>query len=233
VGGGSASTGGAALAGRVCVVTGASRGIGRAIAAELHAAGAKLALCASQGEPAPPPGAEAFCARCDVSDAAAVQRFFDALEARLGPPGVLVLNAGVLERGGIEDFTEAQWDRVLSVNLKGAFLCARAAWPRMRRSGGGRIIGIGSISGTVGTPAAAAYNASKWGLGGLIKSLAEEGRPHDIFCAAVLPGGVETDMLRQTPFQPQVKAEEVARVVCFLAAEAPAAMTGAAVEVFG
>src|SRR5206468_2886903 len=103
---------------------------------------------------------------------------------------VVVLNAGVLERGPIEEFTDEQFDRVLGVNLRGAFLCARAAWKGLARNRG-RLIAMGSISGTLGTAEAAAYNASKWGLTGLVKSLAEEGREAGIFCAAVLPGSAE------------------------------------------
>jgi NAD(P)-dependent dehydrogenase (short-subunit alcohol dehydrogenase family) len=218
-----------ALAGKVCVVTGASRGIGRAIAEALAAEGAKLSLCAARE----PPAFGDHAARCDVSRAGEVAAFFAASEERLGPPDVLVLNAGVLERAPLEELTEAQWDRVLGVNLKGAYLCARAAWPTMRARRRGRIVAVGSISGTLGTPQASAYNASKWGLTGFIKSIAEEGREHGIFCATVLAGGVDTDMLRQTPFAPTVSAAEVAGVVRYLAAEAPLAMTGSAVEVFG
>jgi len=91
---------------------------------------------------------------------------------------VLVINAGVLERAPIDQITDDQWDRVVGVNLRGAFLCARAAWPALARTRG-RLIAIGSISGTIGTAQAAAYNASKWGLTGLVKSLAEEGRERD------------------------------------------------------
>src|SRR5437879_4011201 len=218
------------LEGKVCVVTGASRGIGRACAEELGSAGARVAVCASRGAPEVPAGA--FSQKCDVSDSAEVARFFREVERQLGPPDVVVLNAGVLERGPIEDFTEAQWDRVLGVNLKGAFLCAKAAWPALRRTRG-RIVAIGSISGTLGTPHAAAYNASKWGLTGLVKSLAEEGRGRGIFCAAVLPGAVDTEMLKQTPFPPRLRPQEVARVVKFLCTDAPFAMTGSAVAVFG
>lgn len=196
------------------VVTGAARGIGRAIAEALRGPGVELHA--------------ATRADCDVTDEGAVDTYF----RRLGRVDVLVLNAGVLERGPLQDFTPAQFDRVLDTNLRGAYLCARAVWPGMLREGG-RIVAIGSISGTLGTPLAAAYNASKWGLTGFMKSLAEEGRAAGIFCATVLPSGVGTDMLRQTPFEPRVETAEVARVVKFLAFEAPFAMTGGAVELFG
>ncbi len=218
-----------ALRGKVCVVTGASRGIGLAIAELLAAEGARLSVCAVQE----PPRFGEHAARCDVADAKEVESFFAESQRRLGPPDILVINAGVLERGALDELSERQWDRVLGVNLKGAFLCARAVWPSMRSRKSGRIIALGSISGTLGTSFASAYNASKWGLTGFIKSIAEEGRDHGIFCATVLPGSTDTDMLRQTTFAPQMTPLDVAGVVRYLAADAPMAMTGSAVEVFG
>jgi 3-oxoacyl-[acyl-carrier protein] reductase len=217
------------LRGKVCVVTGASRGIGLACAEALAAEGVRLALCASSSVPS---ARAELSRRCDVSDGEQVRRFFAEVQTLLGPPDIVILNAGVLERGPIEEFTDEQFDRVLGVNLRGSFLCARAAWAGLARTRG-RLIAMGSISGTLGTAEAAAYNASKWGLTGLVKSLAEEGREAGIFCALVLPGSVDTDMLRKTPFQPQMTPGDVARVVRFLAGEAPFAMTGSAVEVFG
>jgi 3-oxoacyl-[acyl-carrier protein] reductase len=205
------------------VVTGASRGIGKAIAEALIADGVEVAVCGVRA--APEVRGSALACRCDVSEEEQVRALF----AQFPRPDWVVLNAGVLERGPIEEFTAAQFDRVLGVNLRGAFLCAREAF----RQGARRIVAIGSISGTLGTANAAVYNASKWGLTGLVKSLAEEGRERGIFCAAVLPSGVETEMIRQTPFPARMQPAEVAKVVRFLCAEAPFAMTGSAVEVFG
>ena len=214
---------------KVCVVTGASRGIGLACADAFASEGARLAVCASSSVPSVRAD---LSRRCDVSNGEQVGRFFAEVTALLGPPDVVVLNAGALERGPIEEFTDEQFDRVVGVNLRGAFLCARAAWKGLARTRG-RLIAMGSISGTLGTAEAAAYNASKWGLTGFVKSLAEEGREQGVFCAVVLPGSVDTDMLKKTSFPPEIQPREVAEVVRFLAAEAPFAMTGSAVEVFG
>ncbi len=103
----------------------------------------------------------------------------------------------------------------------------------MKRRRWGRIVNITSISGTVGTPASSAYNASKWGLVGLTKCLAEELREHGVQCLGVSPGSVDTEMLRRTPFTARMSPEDVARVVAWCAAEAPDAMTGSNVEVHG
>jgi NAD(P)-dependent dehydrogenase (short-subunit alcohol dehydrogenase family) len=154
-------------------------------------------------------------------------------EEALGPCHVLVNNAGILERGLVEELSPARWRAVLEVNLTGAFLCARAVIPGMKARRQGRIVNVASISGTVGSERASAYNASKWGLIGLTKCLAEELRPHGVQCLAVSPGSVDTDMLKQTPYGPGMPSEEVARVIVWCAANAPDSMTGANVEMFG
>jgi NAD(P)-dependent dehydrogenase (short-subunit alcohol dehydrogenase family) len=103
----------------------------------------------------------------------------------------------------------------------------------MKARGRGRIVNVASISATLGTAEGSAYNASKWGLVGLTKCLAEELRPHGVQCLAVSPGSTDTEMLRRTPFPPEMTPEDVAKVVVFAALDAPAAATGANLEVFG
>lgn len=232
-----------ALAGRAAVVTGAGRGIGRAIALSLAGAGARVALAArSEGELAQVEkeirrtGGAAKAIRCDVTRAAEVEELIRAAEAAHGATDVLVNNAGVVVRGELSGLSETDWDLTLDTNLKGAFLCSRAVLEGptgMVARGGGRIINVGSISSTLGTPRLTAYCASKWGLLGLTKALAEELREVDVSVTAVLPGSVNTDMLVGSGFEPDMEPEDVARVVLFLAAGAPQAMTGAAIEIFG
>src|SRR5438876_12427843 len=137
----------------------AYRGIVLAVAEALISEGMQVAVFSLRAAPEVP-GA-AFAKRCDISDEVEVRALF----AEAGRCDCVVLNAGVLERGPIESFSAQQWDRVLGVNLRGAFLCAREAF----RTGATRIVALGSISGTLGTAHGAAYNASKWGLTGLIK----------------------------------------------------------------
>jgi NAD(P)-dependent dehydrogenase (short-subunit alcohol dehydrogenase family) len=146
---------------------------------------------------------------------------------------VLVNDAGILVRGLAEDLSAAAFRAVVDVNLTGAFLCARAVIPGMKARGRGRIVNVTSISGTLGTPEASAYNASKWGLVGLTKCLAEELRPHGLVCVGVSPGSVDTAMLKSTPFAPAMTPDDVARVVTFAALDAPAAITGGNLEVHG
>ena len=132
-----------------------------------------------------------------------------------------------------EETSPADFRRVLDVNLTGAFLCARAVIPGMKARRRGRIVNVASISATLGTAEASAYNASKWGLVGLTKCLAEELRGHGVACLAVSPGSTDTAMLAQTPFQPRMTPGDVAKVVVWAALDAPPASTGANLEVFG
>ncbi|WP_242346506.1 SDR family NAD(P)-dependent oxidoreductase, partial [Anaeromyxobacter terrae] len=178
-------------------------------------------------------GGAALAVAGDVSREDDVARLVAAHERALGPIDLLVNNAGVVARGLAEELTPAAFREVLEVNLTGAFLCARAVIPGMKARQRGRIVNVASISGTLGTAAASAYNASKWGLIGLTKCLAEELRSHGVQCVAVSPGSTDTEMLKATPFAPAMTPEDVARVVVFAALDAPAAITAANLEVFG
>jgi len=224
------------LRGRTAIVTGGGRGIGAAAARALTAAGARVTVFARSHpelEGVVRSGAAELAVRGDVSREADVDNLLREHERRLGPCDVLVNNAGILVRGLAEALAPSDFRRVLDVNLTGAFLCARAVIPGMRARGRGRIVNVASISATLGTAEATAYNASKWGLVGLTKCLAEELRPHRVQCLSVSPGSTDTAMLRATPFPPEMTPEDVARVICWCAGEAPDAMNGANVEVFG
>ncbi|WP_242340030.1 MULTISPECIES: SDR family NAD(P)-dependent oxidoreductase [unclassified Anaeromyxobacter] len=221
---------------RTAIVTGGGRGIGAAIARALTARGVAVtvfARTAGQVEALVAEGGAALAVAGDVSREEDVARLLASHERALGPVELLVNNAGVLARGLAEDLTPAAFREVLEVNLTGAFLCARAVIPGMKARRRGRIVNVCSISATLGTAAASAYNASKWGLVGLTKCLAEELRPHGVQCVAVSPGSTDTEMLKATPFAPVLSPEDVARVVVFAALDAPAAITAANLEVFG
>ena len=216
-----------ALAGKTAVVTGASRGIGRAIAAALAGAGARVAGCARHA-------ADGVVA-CDVGRADEVARFSEDVLRRFGPPDVVVNNAGVVVRGRLDVLGLDAWDAVLDSNLKGTFLVTRAFLPAMRARRQGRIVNIASISGRQGTAELVAYCAAKHGVVGLTRALAEEVRDDGIAVNAVCPGSVDTEMLRagMPGAEADMSPEDVAGVVLYLAAEAPPALTGSCVDVFG
>ena len=215
------------LAGKVAVVTGASRGIGRAVADALRAAGARVAGCALHAAP----GVDV----CDVRRPEEVTRFARAVEERLGVPDLLVNNAGTVARARLDEISVEDWDGVVDANLRGTFLVTRAFLPGMRARRSGRIVNVASISGRQGTAGLTAYCAAKHGVVGLTRALAEELRADGIPVNAVCPGSVDTDMLRvgMPGATAAMSPDDVAGVVIYLLGAAPSAMTGSCVDVFG
>jgi NAD(P)-dependent dehydrogenase (short-subunit alcohol dehydrogenase family) len=228
------------LAGKVALVTGGSRGIGRAIARALAEEGASVAVLSTRLDGAAPvadalraSGARAHAVAADVASPEALDAALVEVRRALGHVDVLVNNAGVALRRPLAGTEDKDFERVLAVNLAGPFYLARRLLPAMVAKGWGRLVNVSSISGTLGTAGMTAYCASKWGLNGLTRALAEEVRGQGVLVAAVLPGSTDTEMLEGSGFKPRMTAEEVAKVVRFLCAEAPLAMSGSLVEVFG
>ena len=228
------------LAGKTCIVTGASRGIGRAIALRLAGAGARMGLMARNGDALAALAAElggparAAWATCDVADSAQVNAAAASLRAALGPADILVNNAGIVLRAPVFTIDDASWRRMMAVNLDGPFFVTRAfADDLIARCG--RIINIASIAGRQGTPLLAAYCTAKHGVVGLTRALAEELRSARVAVNAICPGSVDTDMLREghPGGEPKMTADDIARTALFLAARAPLALTGSCIDVFG
>jgi 3-oxoacyl-[acyl-carrier protein] reductase len=169
----------------------------------------------------------------DFSDADSLASAAERVVAELGIPQVVVHNAGLVVRARVEDTSINDWDRQLDTNLRAPFVLTRALLPALRAARRGRLIFVGSISGTLGSAGAAAYAASKWGLTGFVKSLAEELSDSGLMACALLPGSIATDMLEGSSFPARMSAEDVAKTVEFLALDAPLAHNGAVVEMFG
>lgn len=224
------------LEGKIAVVTGGSRGIGRAVCLELARQGAAVvfsyagntaaareteAACAAQGRPA-------RGVRADVTDAAAVKALLDGVVKEFGRIDILVNNAGITQDGLLAMMKEESFDRVLDVDLKGAFNFIRHCTPLFLRQKGGAIVNITSVSGMIGNPGQANYAAAKAGLIGLTKAVAKELAPKGITCNAVAPGFIATDMTRDLAGQDNAllaaiplgrmgQPQEVAQAVAFLA----------------
>ena len=184
-------------------MTGASSGIGAAVATEFAAAGARLILGARRrdeldaliGESLPA-DCEAVAVECDVREESNVRALFAAGLNRFGRIDILINNAGIADHTPTAELSLARWSEVIDTNLTGAFLCAREAFAIMRRQGGGRMIHIGSLSAQVPRPDTIAYAASKFGLAGLNHSLALDGRAHGIASSIFHPGVVGTELVR-------------------------------------
>ena len=221
------------LAGRVALVTGASRGLGAAIALELASAGAAVAVnyhadARAAEAVVAQAGSAAWTVRADVSDPDDARALVDAVLSRAARIDVVVANAGVWRGGRVEELTDADWRLVRDTSLGGAFNVMRAATPALRRSGHGRIVAVGSTIGRIGFAGDAAYASAKAGLVGLVRSLAKELASDGVTVNAVAPGLIDTDMTAALPERSRERllqracirrpgrAEEVARAVRFL-----------------
>jgi len=222
----------------VAVVTGAGRGVGRAVAVRLAAAGYRVIAAARttvevEATASCAPGIVAVTA--DVGTDAGVAAIARAADAQ-GALRVWVNNAGIVERVPFADLDPGSWDRVLSINLRGAFVGSRAAFERMA-GGGGVIVNIASLSGVANVekfPGLAAYNVSKAGLIALTEAVALEGRPVGVRCVALSPGAVDTEMLRQAAphLRPGTTPADIAEIVAFLVRPEAAPLSGANIPIF-
>jgi NAD(P)-dependent dehydrogenase (short-subunit alcohol dehydrogenase family) len=229
------------LRGTTAVVTGASRGIGRAIALRLAAAGADVALWARSADALREVAAE-ISARggrardfvVDVADGAAVEAAAAATRAAMPPVRTIVNNAGSVLRKRTVEITDAEWRSVIAVNVDGTFHTTRAFLADLTRTGG-RIINIASRAGREGTPLLASYCAAKHAVVGFTRALAEELRAAKVVVNAICPGSVDTAMLREglPDARPDMTPDDIARTALFLACEAPEALTGSCIDVFG
>jgi NAD(P)-dependent dehydrogenase (short-subunit alcohol dehydrogenase family) len=231
------------LAGRLAVVTGASRGIGAATAEAIAAAGAHVFLAARDREALDrvvrrirDAGGEATVAPTDVSKVRDVERLFAAVDVA-GPPAALVCAAGVLTPAPFADISSEIWEQTLGVNLTGSFLCCRTAFTAMRTAGEGRIVNIASLSGVYATekfPGLTAYNVSKYGVIGLTEGIAAEGKVHGISAICVSPGAVDTEMLRRAnpKLRPGLTPADVAELIVALLDSPLSAASGANIPLF-
>jgi 3-oxoacyl-[acyl-carrier protein] reductase len=241
------------LTGKVALVTGGSRGIGRAIALGLAGQGASVAVNYVSNATAASEvvqeivkgGREAIAIQGDVSQAADAKRIVDETIAKFGALHILVNNAGQTADDLLLRMSEDAWDRVMAINLRGAFLCTKAALRSMIRQRWGRIINVSSVAGLVGNPGQANYAAAKAGLIGFTKSVAKEVASRNVTANAIAPGLVKTEMtanlteaqqqavLGFVPLGRWATPEEIAPGAVFLASEEAGYITGAVLTIDG
>jgi 3-oxoacyl-[acyl-carrier protein] reductase len=241
------------LTGKTALVTGASRGIGRAIALELGKLGAKVAVNYAGSEAKALEvvdeikalGSDAIAIQANVADGDSVQNMVKKVIETFGSLDILVNNAGITRDNLLMRMKEDEWDDVISTNLKGVFLCTKAVTRQMMKQRNGRIINIASIVGVSGNAGQANYVAAKAGVIGLTKTTAKELASRNITVNAVAPGFITTDMtdklpedvrqemLKQIPLARFGEPEDVAHVVSFLASEGSRYMTGQTLHVDG
>ena len=240
------------LSGQVALVTGASQGIGRAIAIVLGQAGAKVACVARNAdklaqtvEAIRAAGGEAEAYACDVTDAASVQKVVDAVVEKWEKVSVLVNNAGVTRDTLLPRMSDDEWDTVLNTNLRGTFLFTRAVTRPMMSARYGRIVNLSSVSGLTGNQGQANYSASKAGIIGFTRTVAKELAGRKVTVNAVAPGFIETEMTaalgpvvmeevkKRIPARRVGQPEEIAWAVLFLASAAGSYITGQVLTVDG
>ncbi len=241
------------LEGKVALVTGASRGIGRAIAVELARSGADVVVNYAGNEAAALEvvgeiealGRSATAVKCNVASAAEVEAMVSGAVTRFGKIDILVNNAGITRDNLLMRMKEEEFDEVIDTNLKGVFNCIKAVTRPMMKQRSGRIVNISSVVGALGNPGQANYVAAKAGVIGLTKSVARELASRNITVNCVAPGFIETDMtdkltpelkeamLKQIPLAALGQPEQIAKVVRFLASDESSYMTGQTLHVDG
>lgn len=241
------------MKGRIALITGGTRGIGRAVAVKLASLGADVALFYAGNAQAAEEtlrevqalGVRAAAYQCDVSDGEAVAKAVAEARSALGPFDILVNNAGITRDGLSMRMREEDFRRVVDVNLTGAFLVSKAVMPDFIKKRAGRIINIASVAGLMGNAGQANYSAAKAGMIGLTKTLARELAARNITVNAVAPGFIKTEMtgamkeevlqqaLKAVPLNRIGEAEEIAEAVAFLAGDASAYITGQVLQVDG
>jgi 3-oxoacyl-[acyl-carrier protein] reductase len=241
------------LEGKVAVVTGASRGIGRAIALKLANEGAKVVVNYSGSQAKAEEvvaiiqdnGGEAIAVQASVSKTEEVTALMDVAVKTFGSLDILVNNAGITRDNLLMRMKEDEWDDVLDTNLKGVFLCTKAVTRQMMKQRAGRIINISSIVGVAGNAGQANYVAAKAGVIGLTKTTAKELASRNILVNAIAPGFIETEMteqlpedikqgmLTQIPLAKLGQPEDIAKAVAFLASEDANYMTGQTLHIDG